>query len=75
MSLGPTPRNTLFDVDEDGHTIHVNRTILKTQENSVKTKKEGDEASVDRFSIIMSMYNVKHHGAAENDTIDQCAQN
>ena len=44
---------------------------MLTNENSLKTKKEVDGVSVDRFSMIMSMYNEKiravdkHGGDAE----------
>ena len=81
-SLGPAPLNTLFDVDEDGHTVKINPiTALPTLENSVRTRKEGDnDLSVDRFSMIMSMYNDKSHksqkhGNLNSVTIDHQTQN
>lgn len=70
------PKNGLnfIEVDEDGHMVKVqpNNNIKLQTDQSIATKKDGDNVSIDRFSMIMSMYNDKNRRTNNcfEDTID-----
>ena len=71
LTMPNSPRRKhFFEVSAEGNKVKINPALM-TMENSIRSRKEGDEGS-DRLSMIMSMYNEKFRSNKKQEsTLDE----